>query len=259
MKIDFEQLQIINDIAKEAGNAIMEIYEGDFSTSFKNDDSPLTLADIRSDQIIRDRLGQAFPGILIWSEESADDWAAGTAVRTFFLVDPLDGTKEFIKRNGEFTVNIALVHDGRPVAGVVHLPVDGVSYLGGCELGARRESDGTIASINVRKEIVGPLRIISSRSHGSTELDSWLNALEREYSFVSAGSSLKFCRVAEGAADVYPRLAPTSQWDTAAAQCILEAAGGVVVDLNGRPLTYGTDLPVLNPWFIAASCSDCTK
>ena len=170
----------------------------------------------------------------------------------FFLVDPLDGTKEFLKRNGEFTVNIAWIAGGEPVMGVVYAPALGELFYAAKGLGAwKRDASGT-RSISCRKfDGSGPLRIIGSRSHGGDALATWMAGLRCEHDFVAAGSSLKFCRIAEGQADIYPRFGPTSQWDTAAAHCVLVQAGGNVANLAGEPLLYGLDLPQLNPEFVA--------
>lgn len=255
-------LDLLLDIARHAGNAVMDVYATDFSAREKADESPLTEADLRADRIIREGLEAAFPGVYILSEESV---SPGQGVPgTFFLVDPLDGTKEFLKRNGEFTVNIARIQDGRVVAAVVLAPALGELFWASAEGGAWKEdaagtrrlrvsSAGGTTALRDTAELrdAAALRVIGSRSHGAEALERWLAGLERPCDFVAAGSSLKFCRIAEGAADIYPRLGPTSQWDTAAAQGILEIAGGAVVDLDGVPLRYGLDRGILNPHFVA--------
>ncbi len=247
-----EQLDTLCRIAEAAGREIMAVYEHGGETWKKDDASPLTEADLRADRAIRTGLEAHFPGVFILSEESVSSGPA--AGDQFFLVDPLDGTKEFIKRNGEFTVNIALVEHGVSVAGVVLAPALGELYFGTRGLGAwKRDASGLKEIRTARRDPAQPLRVIGSRSHGGERLDAWLATLEQEHSFVAAGSSLKFCRIAEGSADIYPRFGPTSQWDTAAAQCVLEAAGGAVTDLEGQPLRYGLDRPVLNPEFIAVA------
>ncbi|MBX9834578.1 MAG: 3'(2'),5'-bisphosphate nucleotidase CysQ [Burkholderiaceae bacterium] len=236
----------------------MEVYQGAFDTIEKADQSPLTVADMRADAIIRGRLEQAFPGIYILSEESRSA-ESGANHDVFFLVDPLDGTKEFIKRNGEFTVNIALIVGEKPVAGVVHAPALATTFFAGEGLGAwRRNVDGTSQLTVPRWDQSVPLRVIGSRSHGADALNEWLQKLPCAYDFVAAGSSLKFCRIAEGGAHVYPRFGPTSQWDTAAAHCVLSNAGGVVVTFDGQPLRYGIALPILNPYFIACGSLEST-
>src|SRR4051812_8501025 len=233
----------------------MAVYATDFESWSKDDASPLTQADLRSDAVIREGLERTFPGMFILSEESTSQ-AAGPQ-GTFFLVDPLDGTKEFLKRNDEFTVNIALIQGGVPVAGVVFAPALGQLYAGGAGIGAfRRDADGEV-QLRTRAAAPGqPLRVIGSRSHGGDALAAWLQRLPVPHTFVAAGSSLKFCRIAEGVADVYPRHGPTSQWDTAAAQAVLESAGGAVHDPSGAPLRYGLEKPVLNPFFIALADPD---
>jgi len=203
--------------------------------------------------VIRQELEARFPGVFILSEESVSQGSQQTG--RFFLVDPLDGTKEFLKRNDEFTVNIALVEGGQPVAGVVLAPALGELFYAAAGLGAfKRDGIGTRAIATAKPGPADPLRVIGSRSHGGDKLAIWLAQLKNEHTFVAAGSSLKFCRIAEGQADVYPRFGPTSQWDTAAAQAVLEAAGGAVTDLQGASLRYGLDRPVLNPEFIALGC-----
>lgn len=250
MRLDRPQLETLCTIAEEAGREIMAVYAGAIASWDKPDASPLTEADLRADRVIRSGLERSFPGMFILSEESR---SAGSGVPdAFFLVDPLDGTREFLKRNDEFTVNIALVVAGVPEAGVVLAPALGQLYFAAQGLGAFRRAGGATEPIHVQPAGAGDaLRIMGSRSHASDELGAWLARLGRGHSFVAAGSSLKFCRIAEGEADAYPRHGPTSQWDTAAAQAVLEQAGGAVVDASGQPLRYGVERPVLNPWFLA--------
>ncbi len=257
MTLSKEELDTLCQLAELAGREIMAVYDSGGEVWQKEDASPLTEADLRADRVIRAGLEQHFPGVFILSEESRS--AGGTADEPFFLVDPLDGTKEFIKRNGEFTVNIALVADGCPVAGVVFAPALGELFFAATGLGAWKKDHRGCHAISVSLPAAGrPLRVIGSRSHSGEKLADWLASLGGEYSFVAAGSSLKFCRIAEGAADVYPRFGPTSQWDTAAAQCVLEVAGGSVTDLGGQPLRYGLARPLLNPEFIAAAAVHTT-
>jgi 3'(2'),5'-bisphosphate nucleotidase len=246
------ELQTLCEIARRAGDEVMAVYGTDFASWTKDDDSPLTQADLRSDAVIRKGLESEFPGVFILSEESQPQ--ASVAHERFFLVDPLDGTKEFLKRNDEFTVNIALIEKGAPVAGVVFAPALKQLYFGAAGIGAFRSDAFGEVQLRTRAPQEGePLRVIGSRSHGGEALSAWLQQLAVPHSFVAAGSSLKFCRLAEGAADVYPRHGPTSQWDTAAAQAVLESAGGAVFDPSGAPLRYGLDKPVLNPFFIAVT------
>lgn len=256
MKLTREQLGVLCAIAEAAGREIMAVYAEGGETWQKDDASPLTEADLRADKVIRAGLESAFPGVFILSEESRS--AGDELPVSFFLVDPLDGTKEFLKRNGEFTVNIALVHEGRPVAGVVLAPALDELFYAASGLGAWKRTPGgerPLATVPA----AAPLRVIGSRSHGGEALGRWLQTLDAVHTFVAAGSSLKFCRIAEGEADIYPRFGPTSQWDTGAAQCVLEAAGGTVVDLERQPLRYGLDRPVLNPEFMALGAPDLIR
>lgn len=250
MNLTEAQLQRLCHVALAAGREVMAVYSTDFATWEKNDSSPLTQADLRADAVIRQGLEESFPGVFILSEESS---SAGTGQHeSFFLVDPLDGTREFLKRNDEFTVNIALVHHGEPVAGVVLAPALGELFYAARGLGAWKQAPGADLRLHTSPaDVSRPLRVMGSRSHGGDALTAWLARLSRPYEFVPAGSSLKFCRIAEGAADIYPRMGPTSQWDTAAAQAVLEVAGGAVLDPVGQPLCYGLDKPVLNPHFVA--------
>lgn len=248
-----ELLEAIAKIARQAGAAILEVYDSDFAVEAKADDSPITAADRRAHEIIRAALEQLPGERPILSEEARTlPWEQRRQWREYWLVDPLDGTKEFIQRNGQFTVNIALVRLGRPVLGVVHVPVQGVSYGGVVGQGAWKESaGGERQPIAVRPLGDGPVRVVGSRSHRGPDLDGYLERLG-EHEMVPMGSSLKFCIIAEGAADVYPRLGPTSEWDTAAAEAVLVAAGGQVVASNGQPMAYNKGPDLLNPWFIAS-------
>lgn len=243
-------------IAIEAGRCILEVYEREFSITHKDDDSPLTEADRVSHELIAAHLRALVPALPLLSEESASaDYAARANWKRFWLVDPLDGTKEFISRNGEFTVNIALIEDGRPVLGVVHVPVRGETYFACRGHGALLQTSGhRPRPIRTRRFTGRNPIVVASRSHAGKETSAFLQSLGA-YDVVSMGSSLKFCLVAAGAADVYPRLGPTMEWDTAAAQCVVEEAGGRVLDVRGRPLTYNkADLH--NPWFIVSGAGD---
>ena len=250
MTLGERDVAVLCDIAREAGRAILALYGTDCATATKHDASPLTQADTDADAIICDRLAAAFPGVPIVSEESAAAQTSGADV--FFLVDPLDGTKEFLNRTDEFTVNIAMISGGRPVAGVVFAPALGELFAAAPQGPARKSSDGGWIDLRIAPfDRARGLRVIGSRSHGGPSMQEWLGTLDVRYSFVAAGSSLKFCRIAEGLADVYPRFGHTSQWDTAAAHAVLERAGGAVADLSGAPLSYGCDRPMLNPFFMA--------
>jgi 3'(2'), 5'-bisphosphate nucleotidase len=191
------------------------------------------------------------PDIPVLSEESASlPYSERSSWNRYWLVDPLDGTREFVKRNGEFTVNIALIEDGVPVLGVVHVPVTGVSYMACRGRGAMKQESGkTPVAIQARALGDGPVMVVGSRSHRGDSLIRFLDKLG-DHEMVGMGSSLKLCLVAEGAADIYPRLGPTSEWDTAAAQCVVEQAGGYVTDTDMQPLRYNTKDSLLNPFFL---------
>ena len=256
------QLDTLLRIAKTAGNAILSVYQraGDIDVTIKDDNSPLTEADRDAHEIIIAELKEFTPAIPILSEESD-----GTSVderlswSRYWLVDPLDGTKEFIKRNGEFTVNIALINNGAPELGIVHVPVTNISYLGKTGVGAWKvAATGEVDAISIANFDLnqGQVRIVASRSHRGDLLDQLINTLEAklgEAEVVSMGSSLKICLLAEGKADIYPRLAPTSEWDTAAAHAVLAAAGGDIVDTEFQALRYNQKESMLNPHFIAIS------
>jgi len=246
-----QQAQQLLDIAKAAGQAILAVYHQDFAVEHKDDRSPLTAADLASHRTIVQRLAQLDPATPILSEEGADiPFATRREWGRYWLIDPLDGTREFVKRNGEFTVNIALIEHGHAVLGVVHVPVTGVSYVGRVGHGAWKiDAEGRVSPIQVSAACHHPVRVAGSRSHAGDSLQRFLERLG-EHEIVSMGSSLKLCLVAEGAADVYPRLGPTSEWDTAAAQAVVEAAGGLVTDTQLRPLRYNTKESLLNPHFL---------
>jgi 3'(2'), 5'-bisphosphate nucleotidase len=242
----------VRDVAVKAGEAILEVYgREDFGVVRKADQSPLTEADLASHRVIRDALARLTPDIPLLSEESADiAYEIRSGWREYWLVDPLDGTKEFVNRRDEFTVNIALVRDHEPTLGVVHVPVSGVTYSGVAGAGATRQSaGGDPEPIRVQRPCARPVRVVGSRSHANPKLEGFLKRLG-EYRLVSMGSSLKFCLLAEGGADFYPRLGPTSEWDTAAAHAVVLGAGGRVVTLDGRPLQYNRKASFLNPEFL---------
>jgi 3'(2'), 5'-bisphosphate nucleotidase len=266
-------LDILQDIAREAGHAILQIYErpDTWDLDIKSDASPLTQADLRANEIICNALARLTPSIPVLSEESP--WSGGDT-STYWAVDPLDGTKEFIKRNGEFTVNIALVENGKPVLGLVHAPVLRQFWTGVVEgsvlhsepLGAFLLEDNTrnaIRAVGLSKE--APVRVVVSRSHPSPELQDWLAQFDQGVELVEKGSSLKLCYVAQGLAHVYPRFGPTCIWDTAAGHAVILAAGGLVqvakrqwpnflgANSSKTPLQYLDPTQVLNPWFIAWS------
>jgi 3'(2'), 5'-bisphosphate nucleotidase len=245
-------------IARQAAAQILEVYaSGEAGTMLKGDDSPLTQADLRAHRVIATALARLTPDIPLLSEEAADiPYAQRSTWRRYWLVDPLDGTKEFLSRNGQFTVNIALIEDHIPALGVVHVPVTDTSYQGIIGSGAWCERAGTaLRPIRVSTASASPVRVVGSRSHRGDSLDAFLMRLG-PHEMVPMGSSLKICMVAEGAADVYPRLGPTSEWDTAAAHAVLAAAGGRVRTLEGTPLRYNMHEGILNPYFLVSGPED---
>ena len=269
-----KNLPTIIDAALRAGGAILEIYKRDFEVEFKADESPLTEADKAAHHIICDALEDT--GLPILSEESkAIDYEDRKDWTKYWLVDPLDGTKEFIKKNGEFTVNIALIEHGRPIMGVVYAPVLKTLYVGIVGEGAFRaigdelfqtleKWDGKVPSIGnlaeplpLSSDLCPPssaIRVVASRSHLNEETEAFIAELEKKgrVELVSSGSSLKLCLVAEGSADVYPRIAPTMEWDTAAAQAVVEASGATVVQYGtDEPLAYNKE-NLLNPYFVVS-------
>jgi 3'(2'), 5'-bisphosphate nucleotidase len=234
-----------------AGAAIMRVYDGGFAVHRKDDDSPLTQADLESQQVILDGLGRLTPDIPILSEESAQaPWSERRLWSELWVVDPLDGTREFVKRNGEFTVNIALVIDHEPVLGVVSAPARGLLYWGAAGMGAFAQHRGT-ARRPIHVSAPGnPVRVVGSRSHPSPDTAAYLKRLNAHV-MTGIGSSLKFGLIAEGEADLYPRFGPTSEWDTAAGQAVLEAAGGHVTRLDGHRLRYNCRDSIINGNFLA--------
>jgi len=251
-----ELINPIVDLAVDAGKVILEVYATDFDVQEKGDKSPLTQADLASHHCIVRGLGVLTPDIPVISEEEGlPSFAERGQWQRYWLIDPLDGTKEFVNRNGEFTVNIALIDSNRPIFGVVHVPVQDKTYIG-CEgHGSELREGGSITSISVAAISGDPVRIVGSRSHRGSSLDAFL-AKVGESDMLPMGSSLKFCVVAEGRADIYPRLGPTSEWDTAAAQAVVEQAGGKVLELDGKPLSYNAKEDILNPWFVVIGATD---
>lgn len=281
-----EDVHFLCALALQAGRAILPLYalqqRQQLSVERKSDGSPLTAADLLADRIIRQGLNDRFPNINVVSEEHLPA-TLGDDAAPLFLVDPLDGTKEFCHGNGEFTVNIALIEQQRPTVGVVYVPVTGDCFFAAASLGAWRfraepapeteryptsaDAIGTETEIHtllaaaqaittskaskLREPPAMPLRVIASRSHGSDGLNAWLDRLPTPYTLVQAGSSLKFCRLAAGEADIYPRFAPTQQWDTAAGEAVLRAAGGELRTTDGTALSYGFHRTWHNPHFIA--------
>ncbi len=289
MKENIKNILLVSLFAiNSASKTVLEVYNTDFKVDFKEDNSPLTMADKKSHRIITNILMRYFPGIPILSEEGKDvsyivrrDW------EYFWLIDPLDGTKEFIKRNGEFTVNIALVCKDRPILGVIAVPVKNTIYFALKDLGSYK-IDNEVLIINeinsyILKEDEANLEesykrlisyskklpvdeyldnrkkdsvnVIVSRSHMNQETEDFLKELSKKYrniNRINIGSSLKLCTIAEGKADIYPRFAPTMEWDIAAGQCIVEEAGGSVIDYNtGKPMRYNKE-SLVNPWFVVS-------
>lgn len=259
MEINRDLLDQVIDIARQAGSAILDVYhkEEGFQTEIKSDSSPVTEADLAAHKILEPALQAIDAEVPVLSEESEiPDYEVRSSWHKYWIIDPLDGTKEFIKRNGEFTVNIALIEDGVPTLGVVYVPVLNIIYAGAKNLGALKitaETESTISVKSLKDKTTGePLSVVASRSHGSEAVEECVAKLEKQFGQVerqSMGSSLKLCLVAEGSADIYPRLAPTSEWDTAAAQAVVEAAGGIVVDTDLKLLRYNTKADILNPYF----------
>ncbi|MEW5249155.1 3'(2'),5'-bisphosphate nucleotidase CysQ [Microbulbifer discodermiae] len=260
-----ELIEQVIDICSTAGRAILDVYHSsaDLEIDTKSDDSPVTAADLAAHNILAPALAQLTPGVPVLSEEQAmPPFSERRRWRRYWIVDPLDGTKEFIRRSGEFTVNVALIEDGVPVLGVVHVPVLEITYAGhraapGTEaLAFKRTAGGEnpirVRSVQSRLDVQSPLGLVASRNHGAGAVDRLVARIEQQLGATelkNMGSSLKLCLVAEGAADLYPRLAPTCEWDTAAAQAVVEAAGGLVVDDQFAPLRYNTKDSVLNPSF----------
>lgn len=262
MKTHQNHHQYLNDvisIAKAAGEAIMKIYATDFNIERKSDNSPLTEADLAAHHVIVARLSQLTPDMPVLSEESEHiDARVRSQWQQYWLIDPLDGTREFVKRNGEFTVNIALIDDHTSVLGVVYAPVTGLLYFAAKGQGAYKQVRNQQAvKIYARQLDIKKVVIAGSRSHSDHHFQRFLHNLHVATGItpelISMGSSLKICLVAEGIADVYPRLGPTFEWDTAAAHCILQEAGGDIIDVTGNTLCYNNKQSLLNPDFFASS------
>jgi len=247
-------LDLMLQAARSAAAEIMDVYLDEFEVYRKLDGSPVTLADQRAEKVILEALAPT--GIPFLAEESIAGGHVPTLGDRFFCIDPLDGTKEFLKRNGEFTVNIALVENGRATAGVILAPASGKTYIGSAA--GAFEIDYRNDRRPIRTNPNHPMKVVASRSHGHDALVSFCEAFQI-VGDISVGSSLKFCQLAAGEAQLYPRFTPTSEWDTAAGQAILEAAGGSVVILDGSPLTYGRGGDHLNPFFIAAASPELAQ
>ncbi len=257
IRITADLRETVIAIARQAGAAIMEIYAAGFEVAQKDDASPLTAADLAANRIIVEGLERLTPDVPVLSEESASvPWETRQHWATYWLVDPLDGTREFVKRNGEFTVNIALVHHHVPVLGVVQAPVGGQVWHAVRGEQAYRRDGHRDTQLRTRSPATAPLKVAASRSHRDARTQGVLDRMG-EIEEMSLGSSLKFCRIAEGGLDVYPRFGPTSEWDTAAAQCVLHSAGGVLLAADtGKPFRYNRRESLLNGDFIALGDPD---
>ena len=242
-------LQNLQQLVLQAGEAIMQVYaQADFGVEQKQDDSPVTQADLAAHYVLVDGLARLTPDIAIVSEEDPESLTVPRQHSCYWLIDPLDGTKEFINRNGQFTVNLALIENHRPSFGLVSTPVDQTLYWGGQGLGCWRLKDNALTQLQVQPNHQ-PVKVVASKSHLNDATREFITNLG-ETELVQAGSSLKLLRIAEGKADVYPRMAPTCEWDTAAAQAVLEGAGGSVTQADGSLMMYDKE-DILNPHFIA--------
>jgi len=252
MKLNLDSMiQHLLEISKLAGDKILDVYDGDFDVTIKDDLSPLTDADRKSNQIITEKLELLYPEIPILSEEGEKiDFSDRKKWSLFWLIDPLDGTKEFVKRNGEFTVNIALISEGHPIAGVVYAPVSSTYWYGAKDIGSYKiKGESTPVQINVENNIEHPIKIVSSRSHPSPKLQTYLDRFDN-HEILGMGSSLKICLVADGTAHIYPRLGPTMEWDSGAGHAVLKFAGGYMTDTTtGDELIYNKEI-LKNPDFI---------
>ena len=262
--INFKLLESIGLVAIKAGRAVMDVYSKDFVVNEKKPNDPITKADLDSHSIIKKSLINLLPNTHFFSEESEEiSWRERKQWKSYWLVDPLDGTREFVRKNGEFTINIALINNCKPVLGIVFAPCFSKIYLAAIGIGSYLKkidiNDKHFSleanlrlKINDTKKSQKVLRIICGHSHKNNEkMQKWLD-LQNNYELSYSGSSIKFCLIAEGKADIYPRFRPTSEWDTAAGHCILKEAGGNVRDLNGNEIRYNKKETVINPYFIAS-------
>ena len=249
-----QDFDFLTDIVKKAGEAILEVYGTDFDVQCKEDHSPLTLADQRSHRIIADSLRARYPQIPVLSEEGKSvPFEVRRGWDRFWLVDPLDGTKEFVKRNGEFTINVAMIEGNLPVLGIIYIPVQDRLFLADVREGCWEASNGDRRQLRVTDSVpTGPVRIVRSRSHPSPGLEELLSLMP-DHAIINRGSALKFCAVAAGEADFYPRFGPTWEWDTAAGQAIVTAAGGIMLDLSGQPFVYNKENLLNGPFLVSSS------
>ena len=257
-----ENINKLIEISLKAGEAIMSIYSDNFEIERKHDQSPVTKADIISDRIILNSLKKLTPNIPTLSEESSKiPFSERVKWKEYWLIDPLDGTKEFIKKNGEFTTNIALIRDNKPIFGIIHAPAITETYWGAKEIGAyflNGDTECNSKKITTNHSSDSKIKVISSRSHPSSELKYLLGRLS-DYDLIGTGSSLKFCKIASGEADCYPRLGPTCEWDTAAGEIIASSAGGIVTDIMGKDMKYNSTKDCLNPSFLVSNNLDTQK
>jgi len=247
-----ELIKSILDLMSKSNKVIMEVYEKpNREVSIKDDDTPVTKADLAANKVLTEGLKNLFPEIPTVSEEDKFSLNVPKTNKVFWLIDPLDGTKEFIKKNDEFTCNLALIENNISTLGFVSVPVRELIYYGGKQFGSKLiNKNKTISEVKYKK-LSDITRIVASKSHLNEETKKFINDIQGKVELIQAGSSLKFIKIAEGLADIYPRLAHTSEWDTAAAHAILEGAGGRVLQLSGKDIIYGKE-NILNPYFIAS-------
>lgn len=250
-------LEIVN-ISVDAGEVILNYYNENVDVIYKDDESPLTKADLASHKIITDSIKKITPDIPILSEEEFIDWKIRKKWKKYWLIDPLDGTKEFIKKNDEFTVNIALIENNRPILGVIYTPAlnelfYSIKNFGSYKILTKKKLNTLKEAkrISINKKKSNKVKIVGSRSHSNPILDKWVNKNFNEFDILQKGSSLKFCLIAEGSADIYPRFGPTSEWDIAAGHIILEEAGGKLKSIDNKEILYNEKENILNPDFFA--------
>ena len=255
-------LEILN-ISVDAGEVILNYYNENVDVIYKDDESPLTKADLASHKIITDSIKKITPDIPILSEEEFIDWNIRKKWKKYWLIDPLDGTKEFIKKNDEFTVNIALIENNRPILGVIYTPAlnelfYSIKNFGSYKILTKKKLNTLKEAkrISINKKKSNKIKIVGSRSHSNPILDKWVNKNFNEFDILQKGSSLKFCLIAEGSADIYPRFGPTSEWDIAAGHIILEEAGGKLKSIDNKEILYNEKENILNPDFFAYSNID---
>ena len=253
-----EELLKISNISVEAGRIILDYYNKNLNITFKADESPLTQADLASNKLITDTIKKITPNIPILSEEEFIEWDVRKEWKKYWLIDPLDGTKEFIKKNGEFTVNIALIENNRPTLGVIYAPVSNELYFAKKNFGSFKiltskqlNTLDNAKKISIKINKTNKVNIIGSRSHSNPILNKWVSKNFNDFQILQKGSSLKFCLFAEGFADIYPRFGPTSEWDIAAGHIILEEAGGKLKSIDNKEILYNEKEDILNPNFFA--------